>query len=274
MPFDGGVHFVAIDNNDVNEEVPFNRGYTSGAQRRWVERELAAARADPDVDFIVVLMHQCAFSSSSKHGSDPGVYVAWAELFARYSVDLVFQGHDHVYERSHAMRLDRITDHDMPYATDVGTVYVTCDNGGALQEPFKPMQPAWSAFRQAFKVGTVRVEVDPFAPGGRRRLTLSEYWARGGAPIEEGIVLERLAQRGPVPAPAGAREDSAQPRTEATSSAAPAPEAEAALPLTGGSGVATLVGAGAAATAAATAGLLRLYADRKRGPTRPSRARS
>ena len=60
-----------------------------GAQQRFVEAELASARNDPDVDFIVVSMHQCAFSSSTKHGSDDGVRRAWFELFHRHSVDLV-----------------------------------------------------------------------------------------------------------------------------------------------------------------------------------------
>lgn len=189
----GSVQFLMLDNNDVNAEVTPNQGYTEGRQSAWVERQLALARLDPDVDFIVVGMHQCAFSSSTKHGSDPGVQEAWFRMFERYSVDLVLQGHDHVYERTHGMVADRVAVERGPYRTDAGTVYATVGNGGAVQEVFQPLQPEWSAFRQALKVGTLRVDVDPFAPRGMRRLTLSEHWALNGSVIEEGIVLERPA---------------------------------------------------------------------------------
>lgn len=193
-----GVHFVCIDNNDVNAQIKPNIGYTSGRQHAWVSAELARARLDPEVDFIVVTMHQCAFSSSSKHGSDAGVRKAWFDLFARHSVDLVLQGHDHVYERSHAMRGDRIVgrgENGPIYRSDVGTIYVTAGNGGALQEPFNAQQPEWSAHRTPFKIGTVKVEVDPDGPGGMARMILGEYWALDGSPIEEGIVLQRPSRR-------------------------------------------------------------------------------
>ena len=187
----GSVQFVSIDNNDVNTEVTANVGYSEGRQAAFVERVLQRAQADPDVDFIVVLMHQCAFSSSTKHGSDQGVRAAWLDLFARTGVDLVLQGHDHTYERSHLMDRTEVLSASAPYLSDVGTLYVVAGNGGAVQEPFNPQQPAWSAFRQALKVGTLKVEVTPDTGKGTKRLTLSEYAALDGSPIEEGIVLER-----------------------------------------------------------------------------------
>lgn len=250
----GSAHFVAVDNNDVNEEIVPNKGYTGGRQRRWVEQELAAARSDPEVDFIIVLMHQCAFSSSTKHGSDPGVFATWAPLFEKYAVDLVFQGHDHVYERTHGMKRDTIAQQEMPYRTDVGTVYVTCGNGGAVQEPFSPVQPAWSAFRQDFKIGTVRVEVDPFGANGVGRLTLGEYWALDGSPIEEGIVLERRVKPQTKVAAAFSETNGRSPAPAA------APKAEVSLPVTGSAGAATLVGTAATVAAAGT----RLYVNRDR----------
>jgi len=53
------------------------------------------------------------------------------------------------------------------------------------------VQPEWTAFRQALKVGTLKIEVDPNGPNGTKRMTLGEYWALDGSPIEEGIVIER-----------------------------------------------------------------------------------
>lgn len=244
----GSVQFVSIDNNDVTAEATPNVGYTEGAQMAFVERTLAAARRDPAVDFVVVLMHHSAFSSSSKHGSDDGVREAWLPLFAQHSVDLVLQGHDHTYERMHPLRDEQVVATELPARTDAGTVYVVCGNGGAVQEPFAPVQPEWSAMRQELKVGTLRIEVEPFAANGMARLTLGEFWALDGSPIDEGIVLERPSRAA----------------TEPAETAAPAPppatptKPSVTLPSTGGPAGAALVG-----VAAAGAGVALRYLTRE-----------
>jgi hypothetical protein len=252
----GSVEFISIDNNDVTSEIPINVGYTGGRQVDYVRAALAAAAADPAVDFIVVLMHQAAFSSSSKHGSDLGVQTTWFDLFAEHSVDLVLQGHDHTYERTHAMRGMTVVDGESPYSTDTGTVYCVVGNGGEVQEPFKPVQPEWSAFRQADVIGTLRVDVDPFATASTARLTLGQYAASDGRAIEKGIVLERPFRHARTAAPAapgagaGAGPGGVPPQSRAPQQ----------LPATGGLPGLAATGAAVAAGAAAlkvTVGRLR-----------------
>src|ERR1700733_8570247 len=81
------------------------RGYSGGAQTRWLERTLEAGRGDESVDWVIVQMHQCAASSSATgNGSDLGIREEWLPLFDRYQVDLVLCGHDHDYERSFPVR--------------------------------------------------------------------------------------------------------------------------------------------------------------------------
>ncbi len=81
------------------------RNYSEGAQTRWLEQTLAAAALDPDIDWIVVQMHQDALSSSHYgNGSDKGIRETWLPLFDRHGVDLVLCGHDHDYERSWPVR--------------------------------------------------------------------------------------------------------------------------------------------------------------------------
>jgi hypothetical protein len=83
----------------------YNRGFSGGAQTRWLEETLAAAARDAGIDWIVVQMHQDAMSSSTYgNGSDRGIREAWLPLFDRYGVDLVLCGHDHDYERSWPVR--------------------------------------------------------------------------------------------------------------------------------------------------------------------------
>jgi hypothetical protein len=87
------------------EGTPSGRGYSGGAQTRWLESTLAAARADASIDWIVVQLHQCACSSApTGSGSDLGIRREWLPLFDTYEVDLVLSGHDHGYERSFPVR--------------------------------------------------------------------------------------------------------------------------------------------------------------------------
>jgi hypothetical protein len=99
------------------------RGYSGGAQTAWLERTLAAGRADPSVDWIIVQMHQCACSSSATgNGSDLGIRQRWLPLFDRYQVDLVLNGHDHDYERSFPVRG---ADADLGHQSATGAVVNT-----------------------------------------------------------------------------------------------------------------------------------------------------
>ena len=83
----------------------YNRGYSGGAQTRWLAATLHAAAQDHGIDWIIVQMHQDAMSSSRYgNGSDRGIREAWLPLFDRYGVDLVLCGHDHDYERSWPVR--------------------------------------------------------------------------------------------------------------------------------------------------------------------------
>jgi alkaline phosphatase D len=121
---DGGAYTLRPIDTARGESIPagsglFNRLYSGplatgpantllaggNAQTLWLEARLAAARADPTIDWIVVQMHQTALSSSTRgNGSDLGIRQAWLPLFDRYQVDLVLCGHEHDYERSFPVR--------------------------------------------------------------------------------------------------------------------------------------------------------------------------
>jgi hypothetical protein len=83
---------------------PYITGYSSGAQRQWLERELAQASSSDDIDWIVICMHQVAMSSAHFNGADLGIRQQWLPLFDAYGVDLVVAGHEHHFERSFPVR--------------------------------------------------------------------------------------------------------------------------------------------------------------------------
>jgi hypothetical protein len=70
---------------------------------------LSAWRTSANIDFIVAFFHECAFSTCNGHSSDGGVRKALGGLFTRYQVDLVVQGHNHVYERTNPLQYDELT---------------------------------------------------------------------------------------------------------------------------------------------------------------------
>jgi 3',5'-cyclic AMP phosphodiesterase CpdA len=139
----GSVRVVSIANDDICYQDGGNsyvRGYSSGAQKAWLEKELAAARADRNIDWIVICMHQVAISTVDNfNGADLGIREEWAPLFDKYEVDLVVCGHEHHYERSHPIRgheaNQTLTPLPAATATDVidtskGTVHMVIGGGG------------------------------------------------------------------------------------------------------------------------------------------------
>jgi hypothetical protein len=139
----GSMRVVSIANDDICYQDGGNtyvRGYSQGAQKAWLEKELAAARNDRAVDWLVVCMHQVAISTADKfNGADLGIREEWAPLFDKYGVDLVVCGHEHHYERSHPLRgcesNATLTPTPAATATDVidttkGTVHMVIGGGG------------------------------------------------------------------------------------------------------------------------------------------------
>jgi hypothetical protein len=153
----GNVGVISLDANDLSWEIQGLFGYSKGAQVRWLESQLTAWRSSPGVDFIVAFFHECAFSTCNGHSSDGGVRSALAPLFARYQVDLVIQGHNHVYERTNPLRYDAATNSavsskqavavspDEPasiYPAVDGTTYVVAGTAGTPAY-------AWSGARES-----------------------------------------------------------------------------------------------------------------------------
>jgi hypothetical protein len=128
------VGVVSLDANDVSYEIPANFGYSNGAQTAWLNRTLAALRGNPQVDFIVAYFHHCAYSTCTAHGCEGGVQQYWAPLFDKYSVDLVINGHNHIFERTDPIIGGSPTgvtpSGSTIYPATQGTTYVCAGGGG------------------------------------------------------------------------------------------------------------------------------------------------
>ncbi|MDR3660451.1 MAG: metallophosphoesterase [Mycobacterium sp.] len=179
----GNVAVLSLDANDVSFEIRPNTGYSGGTQNSWVERTLAAYRGDPNVDFIVCFFHHCAYSTTKSHASDGGVRAAWCDLFDRYQVDLVLQGHNHVFERTDPIRANRPTkvagDNATVYPETDGTVYYTVGCAGRPRYEFQPGE------RESYRGNEIP---DTFVPN-------SYVWTADGGQRQEAVGWSRVRFR-------------------------------------------------------------------------------
>ncbi|GGL96560.1 hypothetical protein GCM10010129_45470 [Streptomyces fumigatiscleroticus] len=178
----GNVGIVALDANDVSYEIPANLGCTEGGQTQWLDRRLGELRAAQGVDFVVVFFHHCAYSTSS-HASDGGVRAEWLPLFARHQVDLVINGHNHVYERTDAVKNGAVGK-EVPIGASTdptrdGIVYVTAGGGGRELYGF----PA--GVQESYE-GHVR----------DHKPVPTFHWTRSGRTKTESVAWSRVRHRG------------------------------------------------------------------------------
>jgi hypothetical protein len=218
----GSVRIISLNNDDICFQDGGNsyvRGYSGGAQKRWLEKELANARTDKRVDWVIVCMHQTAISTADHtNGADLGIRQEWLPLFDQYQVDLVVCGHEHHYERSHPLRGAQdtetrtpipVADHSDVIDTTTGTVHMVIGGGGTsapsnslfFPEPrcrvvtgigaatdaigrkapiYVTEEAPWSAFRDSQNpYGFVAFDVDPGTPGGNTSIKATHYAVNG-----------------------------------------------------------------------------------------------
>ena len=73
-----------------------NSGYVDPKQFAWLEAQL---HASGNTDWKICYFHHPLYSSGRFHGPDTDLRQLLEPLFVKYGVDVVFAGHEHVYER-------------------------------------------------------------------------------------------------------------------------------------------------------------------------------
>jgi 3',5'-cyclic AMP phosphodiesterase CpdA len=116
---DAGVKFYASlgnhDNTNNDKYKPFNMGgeryysyarshvrffvldtnYLDPAQLVWLERALK----DSTEPWKIAYFHHPLYSDGGRHGSEVDLRVRLEPMFIKYGVNVVYSGHDHIYER-------------------------------------------------------------------------------------------------------------------------------------------------------------------------------
>lgn len=119
-----------------------------------IELDLAQAavrRAAGEIDFIVVVQHFTIWTDEDgRSPANPTLVALEENILVRYGVDLLLDGHDHEYQRSHPMAFG--------LQNPLGYVQVVNGNGGVGIRSFSGQQN-WSA-AQLLRYGFTEYEVD------------------------------------------------------------------------------------------------------------------
>ncbi|MCA9583583.1 MAG: metallophosphoesterase family protein, partial [Myxococcales bacterium] len=96
--FDYGNTHVAVLNDTVNDA-----SVIGGSQASWLRADLGAVDRDK-TPWVFVMHHRPFYTCLSTHRPDNALRDAWQDIFDEFKVDMVFTGHNHVYERSLPIR--------------------------------------------------------------------------------------------------------------------------------------------------------------------------
>jgi len=125
----------------------------------WLENDLSAAAADPNIDWIFVFFHVPPYSASPAHGSNLSVRRNICPLLEAYGVDVVFSGHDHLYERSFPIFDEQVVDSDPDtYINPAGPIYVVTGGGG--KSLYEAGAEYWTAYTESI-YHYVKIDIQP-----------------------------------------------------------------------------------------------------------------
>jgi hypothetical protein len=127
-------------------------GATTAEEKKWLTDELAKSAAEPGITFRMAVLHHGPYSSGP-HGPNPRLWNAgMVDLLRENRIDLVWSGHDHIYERGDGK----------------GLKYVVSGGGGAPLYPIRKRQASSRITESAHHFIEVQVNGQELAMVARR----------------------------------------------------------------------------------------------------------
>lgn len=164
--FEHGDAFFAV----LDSTMAVSSTQAARAQADWLDRALSTTTAT----WKFVTYHHPVYASRRKRDNQP-LKDHWVPIFDKHHVDIVFQGHDHTYIRTHPMRANRRAS-----SAEEGTFYVVSVSGDKLydQEPRSEFEVA-----RSFVPTCQVIDIDPET----RRLTYRSL-AENGETIDSFVI--------------------------------------------------------------------------------------
>jgi len=136
----GNAHFISIEVSSYFR--------AEDERYRWLMSDLEAASRDEDIDWIIVYFHFPPYSSGPSYPGYSTIRSGLTPILERYGVDIVFNGDDHIYQRTYPIYNGSVTSHALDrYVNPQGTIYVVTGGGGRSLYGLGKPEPPWSAMR-------------------------------------------------------------------------------------------------------------------------------
>lgn len=130
------LHIISLDTEDDTLRDP-----ATSPQVQWLREDLEAT----DQEWIMAFFHKGTYNSSQNHGSLAVPQKAFVPLFNEFGVDVVFLGHDHIYDRTQFLHglTEPLPENMLPEGGGTkpaemciedcvrGTMYITAGGAGA-----------------------------------------------------------------------------------------------------------------------------------------------
>jgi len=118
-------------------------------QFKFLETRLKSFSKNPDIDWIIVFFHRPMYTDTTRGEID--FRNTLQPIFDKYGVDLVLQGHSHVYERTFPLKFNGIINDD-------GQTFVTVGMGGRNHHTFS-QKSEWSIIQNNEDFGILNLNL-------------------------------------------------------------------------------------------------------------------
>jgi hypothetical protein len=106
----GNTHWISLDTYGFEKLGDFREKILvkDSKQYQWLKKDLAKARANPDINWVIVFTHMPPYSGGTHNSDGDGdltpIRLNLVPLLDSNKVDVVFSGHSHDYQRTRLMR--------------------------------------------------------------------------------------------------------------------------------------------------------------------------
>ena len=154
----GNVRFLVLDTNSLDPK-----------QLQWLETTLEGSREA----WTIIYFHHPLYSSAGRHGASIDIRVRLEPLLTKHGVNVVFSGHDHIYERIKPQK---------------GITYFVCGSGGKLRRgDLVPSDMTAAGFDQDQSFMLVEVDVEELH---------FETISRTGSTVDAGVIRRAAGRTG------------------------------------------------------------------------------
>lgn len=144
----GNAVFICLD---TEEDETGSLGYV---QNNWLKNVLTE---NLDKTWKIIWFHRPFYTTGSHEGEMNDKMDTWFDTFDTYGVDMIFNGHDHMYERTKPVQKNGLVLDDYGSKEDEGRCQIVC--GGAGAPLYSPGNADWLE-TAAKKFHYCKIEID------------------------------------------------------------------------------------------------------------------